>query len=91
MKSFSDRLCRAIIEKKTPLVVGIDPVLEQLPLRQSALAAGHRRKAYIKFILSAGPACRWEELRLIGHKMGSTGTLTFRLPRPHAIRPSGRR
>ena len=31
MKFFSDRLCRAIIDKKTPLVVGIDPVLEQMP------------------------------------------------------------
>ncbi len=31
MKIFSDRLCRAIIDKRTPLVVGIDPVLEQMP------------------------------------------------------------
>jgi orotidine-5'-phosphate decarboxylase len=31
MKLFSDRLCRAIIDKRTPLVVGIDPVLEQMP------------------------------------------------------------
>jgi orotidine-5'-phosphate decarboxylase len=31
MHCFSDRLCRAVIDKQTPLIVGIDPVLEQLP------------------------------------------------------------
>ncbi|MGC8559227.1 MAG: orotidine-5'-phosphate decarboxylase [Phycisphaerae bacterium] len=31
MQCFSDRLCRAVLDKKTPLIVGIDPVLEQMP------------------------------------------------------------
>lgn len=36
MNAFSDRLCNAIIEKKTPLVVGIDPVLDRLPPEMTA-------------------------------------------------------
>ncbi len=57
MKSFSDRLCRAIIEKKTPLVVGIDPVLEQLPIKlRSDLQVGKSAVATARAFLEFGQA-----------------------------------
>jgi orotidine-5'-phosphate decarboxylase len=57
MKLFSDRLCHAIIKKKTPLVVGIDPVVEQLPPDlKSALPsvenAAATAEAFLKFGLA---------------------------------------
>ncbi len=54
--SFADRLCQAIEQKKTPLVVGLDPRWEQLPpeLRESSDSnqtndSDHLANRYVKF------------------------------------------
>ncbi len=57
MKSFSDRLCGAIIAKKTPLVVGIDPVVEQLPIKlRSDSKVGNDAAATARAFLEFGQA-----------------------------------
>lgn len=62
----------------------------KLPQRKSALAADHAVKLFLRFAFPTGRACSWVEMRLVGQHTGSPGTVTFRLPMPHAIGTSGR-